>query len=333
MNDEALQRMKTGSKQEMQQGIAFLTQGEWREALGHFDRAVMLRESTPWREDPESAWLLAAAWINRSDALRRLDERLMPEAIRSLDRSIEAMAHVRLAEKPVFVERLILAWINRGTACGEIGDHTGALEGFFHAEAIFHEWGAEVTPERRFMRSMCHVNRARVLLDLGRAEEGWREAHAGVEILRGMEPGDGLVSQAGVRGRSVLCRALAALVEEPEGAARFDDWIAEATDVAEEALAIVKRTGLEDPSVPDLVRYGAKIYRACQPQFLGEFVAEWLAPESPLAGDAKLREEMRQVLLLARADAEARLLTAPHDDELAQREIRILKALAVGGEQ
>jgi len=328
VNDEELQRIKVGSKQEMQQGIAHLNQGEWQAALGCFDRAVALRETTPWREDGESAWLLAAAWINRSDALRQLgDARLLPEAIRSLDRGIEAMEYVRLEGDPMYAERLILAWINQATACGDAGRLDEALAGFAKAEEALETWGREATTTRRFMNAMLCVNRSRVLLEAARVEEGWRQAAAGVELLKSLEPGDGLVAQTGVRARGILCRALALLVEQPGDGERPEDWIAAATDAAEDALAIVRRTGIHDPGVADLVRYGARIYRICQPQFLAEFVREWLAADGPLANDARLRDEMKGVVQLARAEAETRLRAAPHDDAVAQRELRILKAL------
>jgi hypothetical protein len=317
------------SKREMLCGIDLLGRGEWRGALACFDRAIALRETLPWRDDPESAWVLAAAWLNRGDALRGPGEAdLLPEAVRSFDRAVEAMGFVPLAANPAFVERLVLAWLNRGTACGEAGETGAALESFARAESLLAEWGREVTPRRRFLHAMLHVNRARVRLDAGRADEAWNDARAGLERLRALEPGEGEIAQAGVRARSVWCQALAALLDRPAGAERAGDWIAAATDAAEEALAIVKRHGLAEPWVADLVRYGAKIYRVCQPQFLREFIDEWLGSDSPLAGDEVLRKEMDDALRVARAEAEARLLLAPHDDAVARREMRILRSLA-----
>jgi tetratricopeptide (TPR) repeat protein len=314
---------------EMEQGIVLLGRGEWRRALGHFDRAVMRRESMPWREDPDAAWGLAAAWINRSDALRRLEDGLLlPEAIRSLDRAIEVMACVPIGEGVRFAERLILAWINRATACGEKGDFEEALDGFDRAAGIFSEWGSEVSPNRVFLLAMLHLNRARVLLDLECTESGWREARAGLQILRGLEPGDGLIAQAGIRSRSILCRALVGLIESPPSQEIVGDWIAEATDQVEEALAIMRRTGLSEPSMGELVRCGARIYRLCQPQFLGEFLCECFTDGSPLVGDGALRDEMKSVVLLARHEAEQRLLIAPHDDAVVQREMRVIRALS-----
>lgn len=73
------------SKRHMLGGIARLEDGDWLTALRHFDHAIALREALPWRDDVESAWVLAAAWINRSDLLRFLGE--PEEGIRSLDRA------------------------------------------------------------------------------------------------------------------------------------------------------------------------------------------------------------------------------------------------------
>jgi len=288
----------------------------------------MLRETTPWHEDSDCAWGLAAAWINRSDAMRRLgDPLLMPEAIRSLDRCIEAMGRVRLAERPEFVERLILAWINRATACGEIRDATGALESFMQVEAVFSAWGEDATPSRCFLLAMLHTNRALVRLDAGEPALAWQDARQGIEALKALEPGDALVSQAGIRARGALCRTLAECLDMRHAPSPLDDWIAQATDAVEEALSIMKRSGLAEPAAADLVRYGARIYRLCQPQFLAAFVREWLATDSPLATNQELATEMAGVLQLARVEAEARLLTAPHDDAVVARELRILKAL------
>lgn len=331
MNEAGLQEIKVASKNEMQQGIACLGRGEWRTAVGHFERAVTLRERLPWREDPESAWVLAAAWMNRSDAIRHLaDPALLPEAVLSLDNAIAAMRHVPLGGNPMHAERLILAWINRGTLCGDAGETEAALASFARAGELFLSQGVDTTVERGLMHSMLHVNRGRMLLDAGRLEEGRRDAAEGVRILKPLEPGEGLVPEAALRARALLCRALALRLDEPGGREESGDWIAEATDTVEEALAIVKRTGLSGDWIADLVRYGARIYRICQPQFLGEFVSEWLAPDSPLGADAELRGEMEKVMLLARAEAEERLLLAPHDDAHVQRELRILRSLGVG---
>jgi len=314
------------SKRHMRDGIARLEAGDWPAALGHFERAIELREAGPWRGDVESAWLLAAAWINRSDVLRFLGE---PEqAIASLDRAIDAMNFVPLADHPGYANRLLLAWINRATTCGEMKLTDDALAGFSTAADLLAQWGESSSVERKLLTSMLHANRARVLLDDSRTIEGWRDSQRAVEILDGLEPA-AVVAEAAIRARAILCRALAELLDEPRGAEQAQDWIARATDAAEEALALARASGDRGPWVADLVRYGAHIYRICQPHFLGEFILEWTGAGGPLAGNQALRREMANELLLARAGLESRVRLAPHDTEFVARSIQILLSLQV----
>ncbi len=312
------------SKRHMLAGIGRMEQGDWPAALHHFDSAVQLREAIPWRDDVESAWVLAAAWINRSDVLRFLGD--PEEGIRSLDRAIDAMKFVRLEENPGYANRLILAWINRGTACGEVRRLDEALAGFSTAENLLVEWGGPTTPERILMSSMLHANRARVMLELGRIFDGWRDSQMAVSLLEGLEPAE-VVTEAGIKARGILCRALALLLDEPRGAEQAVDWIARATDSAEEALAMARESNYRGIWVADLVRYGARIYRICQPHFLGEFIREWTTSDGPLAGNEALKCEMANELLLARADLERRVRQFPHETERVERAITTLLSL------
>ncbi len=312
------------SKRHMLDGIARMNEGDWPTALGHFERAVELREANPWRDDPESAWVLAAAWINRSDVLRFLGR--TEEGIHSLDRAIDAMSHVPFETNPDCASRLILAWINRATACGEAGKMAEALAGFSKAEALWETWGRGLGPERRLMASMLHANRARVLLDLGRTVGGWTSARIAVDFLGNLEASD-TVTEASIKARGILCLALAMLLEEPGGIELAKDWIAQATDSAEEALALVKSSGYRGTWVADLVRYGAKIYRVCQPHFLGEFIREWTTGDGPLAGDETLKREMADELLLAKAELEHRVRLQSHDSEHVGRAMSLLSSL------
>jgi len=311
-------------------GLESMGREEWQRALGHFESAVVLRERLPWRSDPESAWMLAAAWINRGDALLRLNQpELIEEAVISFDRVIEAMTHVPLERNPAFAERLALAWINRGTACGDRGDTEGALAGYSEAEKIISEREAHMTAELRFMEAMLRTNRAKVLMAATRAVEAWEDVRLAIRILRNFGTSPQVVTAA-IKARCIQCRALSMLLEEPGGAERVGDWIAEATDSAEEALALVRISGHRDEWVADLVRYGAKIYQACQPHFLGEFLAEWLTGRGPLAEDRALREEMKNSLLLAQVEVERKVLLIPHDTEFVQTQTKILKSLQAG---
>lgn len=317
--DEANQRTRTG--------IARMEAGDWSGALECFEQAIAIRRELPWREQPLIAWGLAAGLINRGDALRRLVLPRREEALASYAQAIEVLDVVPLDEAPAFPERLILAWLNRGTTAGEMQRTNLALDCFAQAESLLSKWATGFRPERILLESMLKVNRARLLLEVGRVEDACAESDHGVQVLRPLEPGEGLIAEAGIRARAIRCRALADWLDQPGSREPEGDWIAAATDSVEEAISIFKRSGMARDSAADLVRYGARIYRACQPQFLAAFLRECLEEDGPLAGDDRLRAEMKNVILLARQEAEQRLLIAPHDDAVVQRELRIIRSL------
>lgn len=297
--------------------------GRWGEALEKFEAAITLREAMDWRNDPLVAWGLAAGWLNRGDALYFSGE--TGESLASLDRAIEVMAVLPLAENPAYVDRLLLAWINRGTRAGEFGRNDQAEASFDASESLLKTWGREAHDARRLLAAMFHSNRARWYLSRGEAIAALGDARRAIEVLSPVAMDQPEVAKAAVVARGVLCRGLAALLEVPGGTGLSEDWIAEATDAAEEALALVKRHGFSGELVTDLVRYGALIYRTCQPHFLGEFVCEWLSIDA-LRGDEALRREMLDSLAFARAQAEARVLGVPHDDEHVARQTALIRS-------
>jgi tetratricopeptide (TPR) repeat protein len=306
-------------------GIAEMEAGRWRSALEKFEAAIALRESMGWRNDSLVAWGLAAGWLNRGDALYFSGE--TGESLASIDRAIEVMAVLPLAENPAYVDRLLLAWINRGTRAGELGRNDQARSSFDTAGSLLETWGRETHEARRLLAAMFHSNRARWCLSRGESIAALRDARRAIEVLEPVAMDQPEVARVAVMARGVLCGALAALLEVPGGTELSEDWIAEATDAAEEALALVKRHGFSGELVIDLVRYGALIYRTCQPHFLSEFVCEWLNVDA-LRGNAALRREMLDSLQFARAQAEARVLGAPHDDEHVARQAALVRSFA-----
>ena len=309
------------SKRHMLEGIACLEKGAAETAITHFDRAVELRECGPWQHHSESAWVLAAAWINRSDALGLLGRK--EEAIISLDRAIDAMGHVPLDSRSSYIDRLILAWLNRATTCGELGKANEAFTGFSNAETLLD--GLTLTPARSQLRLMLHVNRAKLLLDLGIARGGWEDSRAALGFLS--DPPAGEDFQAAIQASGIHCRALAMLLDEPGGLLLESDWIARATDAVEEALSLVRSSRCHGEWLADLVRYGAHIYRVCQPHFLGEFIREWTCADGPFTTDILLKREMLHELLLAKVDLERRVRRQSHDTGLVERELRTLATL------
>lgn len=305
----------------MHAGIAAMGRGDWENALGEFEAAVRIRHVLPWKTEPAAAWLLAAAWLNHGEAMWASGRTEFVEAaVRSMDGCIAAMARVPLAESPAFPERLILAWINRATLHGELGKPDVSVLNFAHADALLVEWGRTETPTRRVLDSMLGVNRARVLLEDRKSLAAWESVRRVADALRRADS-----PAASIKGWSLQCRILAVLLDEGADLSGHGEWIALATDAAEEALALVKKTGYMDAWVPDLVRYGARIYRVCQPQFLAEFLCDWLV-DGPLAADVALLREMRNELLVAQVELERRVLGASGDSDFVARQIDVLKS-------
>ncbi len=300
-------------------GIALLNDGEVSAALCHFENALSLRLATSWENDSSSAWLVAAAWINRGDCLRALAR--SEEALDSYAHAMTAMAHVPLDENPGYHHRLLLACLNHATVCGELGRSADALAGFAHAETIVASHGTTATPAGRELAGMLHTHRATVLLESTQIIEGWRSA------CKSIEPPGPATGDAAIKARAVYCRALAMLLDEPDCEAFENDWIATATDTVEETLTLARQCGYRADWIADLVRYGARIYRACQPHFLGEFVAEWCTE------DPALRRFGLGEIALAKRDLELRLRrTSGHAAPIAGH-LDILRSLQLAERQ
>lgn len=314
------------STRRMHAGIGLLKRGDPVEALPHFDAAIGLRERLPWQSDSAAAWMLAAAWLNRGDALHGTGDRSnFRAAIAAWDNTIVVMNHVPLENDPAFPERLILAWINRAGCCYELGEEAEGGKSFARASALLDEWGRGVTPTRDFLEAMGLVNQARVLVDRGNHRQAWVDTGKAVVILTRLGAESALL-----KAWSLQCRSLANMLGDRSGECIPDDWIARATDAVEEALALAKAGGYTDGWLADLVRYGAKIYRVCQPHFLAEFLCDCLA-DGPYAQDGELLDEMGKVLLLAQAELEQRVLAAAEDTGYVQGQIEILKSFQWAG--
>ena len=314
----------------MAAGMDLINRSEWSTAAGVFREAGRLRDSLPWQGNEEFAWMVAAAWLNHGDMLIRTgNPTVRKEAIASFDKVIAAMAYVRLDAQPGFAERLILTWLNRAGAWTDEGDVEAALADFREAEKVLRIWGEEATPVSRFMAGMLRINRARLMIREKRVMESLADITHGIAFLKPLDL-TAETARAHIQARSLRCRALALLLDEKGGAEKVGDWIAEATDSAEEALALVRASGFRDEWVSDLVRYGAKIYQVCQPHFLGEFLAEWLGPQGPLSEDAVLKKEMGNVLLVARLEVERKVLAFAHDTEFVAKQTTVLRSLQRG---
>lgn len=312
------------SRQHMWAGITALQHHQWRAALAHFDHAVALRTATPWQSETESAWLLAAAWINRSDALLSLHQ--PHAAISSLDQAISAMAHVPISENPAFADRLILAWIKHATASTDIGDHSAATTSFSTVHSLLRTYGSSTSISRSLLHATFFSNRSRLQLALAHPQAAYHDSLTATEILREL-PRNDTTAAAFILALATHCHALATLLDVPDAHTLAGDWIARATDAAEEALSLAHQFADSSLWIADLLRYCAKIYRVCQPHFLGEFLTEWASPEKFPRSDAMLSYDLIQEIHLAKNALTHRVNLTPHQTHFVNRSIRTLQSL------
>jgi hypothetical protein len=284
----------------MQRGIALLnesTSASLDEAIAFFDRAIALRREEIVAGDHWAAYLLAASWMNRGDALTRLVQTgHLAEAVRSYDEALLVLRGLPLEENPLYRRRHAIAWMNRGItflAEGTAPSARAAVESFTHSIAL-------VTghSEHALLLACAWMNRGNAHLRLAPPEisRAYDAALAAVRLVAAHEREDALAGETGLKARHILCQACAELIEtgtHPEGLGEF---IAVATDAVEEGLNLGRHWEAKGdprfrPLLTALFRFGVAVYRAHQPQFLGEFVLENLDPLRPdalFAGDREV---------------------------------------------
>ncbi len=274
----------------MSRGIALLAEGGTEpltESVRCFDRAIALREALSAGQEPFVYYGLAAGWMNRGDALTRLGGPAgLAEAVRSYDEALRVMGKLSLDTNPLFRQRVATAWLNRGTtfeALGTESDLGQAIESFGQTIATL-EHAAEV-PQRQQMIAAAWMNQGNVWLKLGtaRAADAREAARCAVNQLAQWERHDVFCAEIGLKARHVWCRAIASLVEQPSAAAERDALFSEATDVVDDAMAMIRdwhARGVRQFEflAGELYRFGARVYQVYQPQFLEEFRLENLAP-------------------------------------------------------
>ncbi len=127
--------------------------------------------------------------------------------------------------------------------------------------------------------ALCQLSRARLILDKKGSADGLQEARESLVWLGDAE----LCSRETLR-LSLTARISAAC--HLESTSRNQDRFLDLTDIAEEALSVAAE-GLRlwgndavDPAlVGDLIRLGGDAYLVASPDFLAEFLLDWLDPE------------------------------------------------------
>ncbi len=268
-------------------GLALLSSpdpAELHEAIISFDEAIALRTASTSRSDQ---WGLAAAWLNRADALARLGgaDRL-GEAIEAVTKGREALVDFDPDESPASRTRWALSWMKEGefsarlrSECAQdCGDR--AIFCLEQAVVLLRAGAAAGAEESRRMlaAALANLSRTRLLLDRKGSPTGAEEAREALAWL-----GEAESSSPETAGLGATARIAFACHREslPDG----DEGLLEITDFAEAGLAnlaAVRKT--EDPSAVDegivgeLIRLGASAYLRAAPRFLADFLLEQLDP-------------------------------------------------------
>jgi hypothetical protein len=255
------------------------------EALDCFDRALAIRLRLPVETIPVLGYSLAACWLNRADALARIGAEKIVLALTSYDEGIALLRRLPLHEDPRFPRRLAIAHQNRGLALRAQAPPAAAdaILAFAEAAAVLDRDESAAIPDRQQLLATVWTNLAiaRSAEATEASESQAREAALrAIALVASAEATDADSAEVGLKARHVLCQTLASRLplRPPPGTVMPAD-VHEATDLADDGLALVRQW--ERGGVTrfrglafDLFRFGARVYRAYQPQFLKEFIYE-----------------------------------------------------------
>lgn len=270
----------------MNRGMTFLAEGgetNLKEAGRSFEAAIKLRLQPELFQEPMIRYGLAAGWMNRGDVLTRLGgEGNLDEAVKSYDEALRVMTTLPVDANPLFRQRVAIACLNRGLTLEMVGTDAAKTEAMasFDASIAMLE-NVTSAPKQRQVLAAAWMNKGNGLLnrtpaELSVAREAARKA---VECLDQTEREDITRAEIGLKARHVWCRALASLLEEASDPAAQEELFAEATDVADEGMAIIRHwhtrgVGEFGDLARDLFHFGARVYRVYQPHFVEEFLVE-----------------------------------------------------------
>ncbi|MDF1740003.1 MAG: tetratricopeptide repeat protein [Verrucomicrobiales bacterium] len=257
-------------------------------SIGHFDKAISIRENTP-EPTLSDQWGLSASWLNRGDALSRLGgEENLNLSLEATGKAAEILESFNLDENPAFRTRMALAWMNRGAAYIDLTSEYGrphqddAIDAYQTAIEKLRPGAEKGIPETERILAVALTNLSRARLQLGGhfPEAGVAEAREALTLVGENEIADLELANLGITARISLCRSLELLQGNTPGDL-------EVTDIAEEGLSIVmkvrKNIGRFFPGeamLGELMRCGAEAYLKHSPHFLADYLMEFLSDEN-----------------------------------------------------
>jgi tetratricopeptide (TPR) repeat protein len=293
LNQTDVQEIDTQASVFMRQGIRLMDDARPEAiaaALQCFDRALQMRRRLPIEASPMLRYGLAACWLNRADALMRLEAPEQTQlALCSYDEALALLRDLPLHEDVRFPRRLAIAHQNRGLAlqAQNCCATAGAAREFSKAIEILEcEHSAQIT-DRLYLLATVWMNLAHAELPEASSQSDERAeqaAHRAITLVTGREMNDVHIAEVGMRARHFLCQAIARrLSQVTTGDGGMPSQVHDATDAADDGLALARhweQKGVDRfrKIAHDLFRFGMRVYARYQPQFLAEFVWENMDP-------------------------------------------------------
>ena len=259
----------------MKRGIRLVTDAApsdaIHEALGCFERALDMRSRLPVDRDPVLRYGLAACWLNRADALRRLGRPdQLATALHSYEQGIALLRDLPMADDPRFPRRLVIAYQNRGQILQTRGaaSLSAAIAAFAEAMAVLEHPDSAAIPDRAYLLAGVWMNvaNARIAED---TDSSWMAAAAAalraLALVTDLEAGDADAAEVGLKARHVLCHTIARRLSQGTTEQAVNADVHQATDIVDEGLELVRRWERQGVArfrgtAYDLFRFGARVY-------------------------------------------------------------------------
>ncbi|MES2309251.1 MAG: hypothetical protein V4507_10380 [Verrucomicrobiota bacterium] len=286
------------------QGIDYLHQPQGASlSIPWFEAAINLRSHFPLDQNRGYRYGLAAGWMNRGEALAQLGgEENLKESIRSFDHAIEQLPYLPVEERIEFRQRHIIAWSNRGITLLQQGQNLNeAVRSFQNA----HSFLFEELPDFFFLKIGIETNLATAQFQSsGDQYQAETQARAILLFVEPYESTDFRLTEISLKARHLFCLSIGYQADSQRHTSPISsDRISEVTDVLEKGIHLAlhwKNQGNDSflPWAQTLFCFGLQFYRVYLPQFLAEFVTEFLKEEA-LPGSPSLDQLILESLRMA----------------------------------
>ncbi|TAE88935.1 MAG: hypothetical protein EAZ65_02170 [Verrucomicrobia bacterium] len=281
-------------------------------------------------DDETQRWGLATALLHRGDVLHRSEGREQ-DARDAFDAAISQLRELPYQSNPSYLQRLALATSNRGLVAQ---DPAEARRCFDDAIALIPE---PQNPPQLLTLCSALLNRGRHSLQIaGDSDASSSDARQVLTLLSPHEKQHPSPAELALQGRLLLSHALCTWLDDSrQGPGEKDDWVGDATDAVEDALALERHweqlgyQGLR-PVARELFQLGLHVYRVRQPHFFAEFLVESMDPEmSPGApfDDPGFQSATGHALRQAVEETARRASAASLDPQIAAKQHAILESL------